>query len=478
VHLLVLLILAIPLVAAESSPAPILSGPLTLAVAAGGPVLILLGAWGLLRLARPASRRPPATPGWSSWRAIGRSERRLRRLQWAVLIPHAVACFGGGLPWRVRELVGDWIILDELLVMLPPLLALVGVWMIWAPVEIALRDAGMIDRFERGLALGDRQTRRGVVGAQIRAQILLVLLPAILALGLIEIARDALADVEPTWILDAAQFAAVALVLVISPWLARVVLDATPMPEGPLRDMLLEVAHRYGVRIGSVLVWRTGMTQHNGAVVGVLPGARCVLLTDALLEDLPERELVAVMAHEVAHLRCRHMLIALAALLTTSTLLSLVLSLLLGQLLEPSSALAAGLTEQARSALVDGGALIGAVVGVLVIFGWVSRRLERQADAFAVRHLSSGLCAEGAAEHLTSSAAQTMCDALDSVARPSGIDPRQHSWRHGSIVWRQSYLRALAGLPLGPLAIDRQVRWIAGASVAGMILAAALGAVL
>ena len=51
-----------------------------------------------------------------------------------------------------------------------------------------------------------------------------------------------------------------------------------------------------------------------------------------------------------------------------------------------------------------------------------------------------------------------MCGALESVARINGMDPNRHTWRHGSIRWRQNRLRALIGTPLDSLSIDHVVR--------------------
>ena len=56
--------------------------------------------------------------------------------------------------------------------------------------------------------------------------------------------------------------------------------------------------------------------------------------------------------------------------------------------------------------------------------------------------------------------AQGMIDALQHVADLNHILIEKHSWRHGSIAWRQRYLRSLVGRSVGQLPIDRQMRWI------------------
>ena len=55
--------------------------------------------------------------------------------------------------------------------------------------------------------------------------------------------------------------------------------------------------------------------------------------------------------------------------------------------------------------------------------------------------------------------------ALESVARYNGMDPARHTWRHGSIRWRQSRLARLVGRPIDDLPIDRQVRLLKAGTI-------------
>ncbi len=72
---------------------------------------------------------------------------------------------------------------------------------------------------------------------------------------------------------------------------------------GPLRDRLFELAARAGVRVRQVYVLSASRTKLANAFA-VRGGS--VLLTDHLLEQLSRREVDAVIAHELAHLRHRH----------------------------------------------------------------------------------------------------------------------------------------------------------------------------
>ena len=67
-----------------------------------------------------------------------------------------------------------------------------------------------------------------------------------------------------------------------------------------------------------------------------------------------------------------------------------------------------------------------------------------------------------------------MCAALESVAVMNGLDPRRHTWRHGSIRWRQNRLLALVGRSTRSLPVDRQVRAVKLGVGAALVLLAFL----
>ncbi len=100
-------------------------------------------------------------------------------------------------------------------------------------------------------------------------------------------------------------------------------------------------------------------------------------------------------------------------------------------------------------------------------FGWISRRFEWQADAFAAKQLSRD---EPGAAAVTQEAVEAMCGALGTVAALNHMNPGAKSFRHGSISLRQQRLRRLVGVPLDRLPIDRTARWMKGAIVVGLAI--------
>jgi STE24 endopeptidase len=210
----------------------------------------------------------------------------------------------------------------------------------------------------------------------------------------------------------------------------------------------------------------------NALVLGAFWPSRYLLFTGPLLERLPAPQLDAVVAHEVAHIKLHHMpwlLVAAVAAMLTGAWAGLGLgqaAVALGLALNWNMLTILGATQAATLAT-----LLGLALG-LVALGFVSRRFEWQADAFAVRHLAREELASAqmhASSLITARAAHTVRDMLQSVAQANGFSTSRPDFRHGSIEHRQTRVLALVGLPSKTLPIDRTVLAIKAASATALI---------
>jgi len=117
-------------------------------------------------------------------------------------------------------------------------------------------------------------------------------------------------------------------------------------------------------------------------------------------------------------------------------------------------------SEQLAPDIVAGIALpLGLIAGVLV-FGFVSLRFERQADAFAVKHMAGDISLGGEGILISEDAAGAMSESLRQVARYNHISLDRFTWRHGSIAQRIAAIHGLTGRSTRKLPIDRQIRII------------------
>jgi STE24 endopeptidase len=386
---------------------------------------------------------------------------------------HLVAVFLLGWVEAVRRAVGDLVLIDELLAAAPPVLFVAAGWAATAGVQRRLREAIVLRRLEHGLSAAEPPGPWSMVLLAARHNLPPVVVPVSLVLGWTELVERGLARaLSPQWrgviapeaasaAAGLAQFAGLVVILLAAPLVLRRFWSTRELT-GPVRDRLAALAQRHRVRLGTPLVWLTHGSMVNGAVLGLFWPARYILLTDALLEHLTPEQVEAVSAHEVGHIRRRHMVWLGACVMAALLACGLAAEGLARTLALPASA-ALNAAASAVSLIVAG-----------VVFLLVSRRLEWQADAFAVRHLSEAPPAGEPAGVITPEAAQIFAGALQAVADLNGVPTRRPSLRHGSIALRQRRLNDMVGRPLDRLPIDRQARWIKRA--AGLTLASCLTA--
>ncbi|MEE2682240.1 MAG: M48 family metalloprotease [Planctomycetota bacterium] len=409
-----------------------------------------------------------ATSGFVS--SVRRASLRLRVMQWIVVGCTVLSLLGLGWLELVRTVTGDLVVLDELLAILPALLLLAMLWAVQWPLERLLRESMLLRRLDQGLPVHAIPSTGRYVVEQVRMHLLLIVAPALTVLALVETAdlctRLVLPEADAAVVAPWAAGGSGLLGLLIAPLVIGRAIGATPLPPGTMRGAMEQVLRDAGVRVRDILVWPTSGCLLNGAVVGLLPRVRYVLLTDGLLELLSLDQIRAVMAHEAGHLRHRH--------LPWTALILVTLFAGYGQLMEwiinpifqamlPGSGDPASLQSTFE---IFGVVVVGGMC--FFSFGAISRRFELQADAAAACDLTFRNREEdhsAAAGIVSSGAVDLMSSALGMVALVNGLDPSRHTWRHGSIRWRQQRLRSIVGRPISGLRIDAQIRCLKGLTV-------------
>ena len=158
----------------------------------------------------------------------------------------------------------------------------------------------------------------------------------------------------------------------------------TPLPDGELKDAILDLARRTGFRAGGISVMDASRrTAHGNAYFTGVFGQKRIVLFDTLLEAMGSREVVAVLAHELGHFKLHHVRWGMARGIATSGLVFYALSLCLP--LDPFYS-AFSLEKSAYGALAVFGLWFGLVSFLLQpLENALSRRHEFAADAFALR---------------------------------------------------------------------------------------------
>lgn len=417
-----------------------------------------------------------------SIKRVRRVERAAAIARWSLLAAHAAAVLAFGLLAQIRAFAADRlavhnpVALDELVALVPLVLGFTAVEFVIYPVERRLRDALLIRSLDEGRPVHPYPPRARFVWLWSRHHILFILIPLAILLAWSETApRLVPASVTgPTAraLLEIAfQVLGLAAVFTLIPPLLVRIWDTVPLAESPLRARIEAMCRTHGARVRDLLVWRTGGLILNGAAIGLLAPLRYIVLTDALLEQLTERQTEAVAAHEVGHMRHRHTLwlalAVLASVLAGGTLTGWAILAL-----EDLGLMPKGGAGQ-RTAITI--ALVATLALTLIVLGMVSRRFERQADAFALRHLSGETSRKHPVE-VTREAALAMAGALERVAEAHAIDTRRRTFRHGSILGRQRAMSAAIGHLSNRLPADRTAGRARYAILTLLILGLALAA--
>lgn len=230
----------------------------------------------------------------------------------------------------------------------------------------------------------------------------------------------------------------VALIIFLVPAIIPWIWKCRPFPQGPLRKIITDSLEKSGVRCAEILLWPLGRGRVcTAAVLGLVPRFRYILLTPCLVEYLHPAEIEAVLAHEVGHIRYRHLLWYVVFLGAYSAVLFSLLDPLWTWMLSRHFTMEFLVffqdMPQSVSSLL---ALLPMVILMLLYFrlmmGYFMRNFERQADlhVFDVQGHPANLI-----------------NALEKVALVAGGIREQPSWHHFGIAERVDFLQRTAAHP-------------------------------
>lgn len=369
----------------------------------------------------------------------------------------------------------------------PPLVAWMALWWAQFPADRALREQNILIQLDQDLPLQPPPSFRTYFFVNLRLQLLFTIAPVLLLLVLHDFLSlilppifdriGALANHEE--LIEAMiTLLAFALFVVFSPELLRRVLQTETLPDCPLRRRLKSVARKYRVGFRDVLLWKTHSQMGNAAVMGYVPRFRYVLLSDLLLETMRDEQIEAIFAHEMGHIMHRHLYWLVAAM--AAMLFAIAGS---GQMI--ADALQRFASHARLGDSVQAALLLGASLGLFaLVFGYFSRKFERQADVFAARTMQNAFDESGEEPEDASAArpvlmntavldelgialappsrspvgrhgAAVFCSALERVAVVNNIPIAARSWCHGSIAKRMRFLENLGRDPRQTAQFDR-----------------------
>ena len=204
----------------------------------------------------------------------------------------------------------------------------------------------------------------------------------------------------------------------------------TTMPAGPARERIEKFCQSQNVGYKDIMIWPLFEGQAlTAGVMGLTKQFRYLLVTPALLTSLSPDEIEAVMAHELGHVKKRHLQLYFLLFLGFGTLSQLVTYPMLYLLTnsdffyqaihfdkKPSNALSLVSTVPM---------LILMIVYFRYIMGFFMRNFERQADLYALKTMGTSI-------HLI--------NVFEKISWLSGNIRELPSWHHFGIGQRIRYL--------------------------------------
>ena len=270
-----------------------------------------------------------------------------------------------------------------------------------------------------------------------------ILIPWTLLFGIIDIVRLLPFD-PPKRILASAvgQTSYFLIFLIIAAIFAPVVVKlfwrCRPLEEGEHRRRIEALCRRAGVGYADIVRWPIfGGRMLTAGVMGLVSRFRYIMVTEALLQLLSPDEIDQVMAHEIGHVKGKHilcyMLFLLGFMLISYTTYPLTVMLLFfdGPLLDLFR-----LFDLNPFNLLPTIYALNLIIAVSIyfryIFGYFMRNFERQADVYVFRLYPT---------------AQPLISTFDKIVANSGQPADKPNWHHFSIQQRIDYLNKCQAAP-------------------------------
>ncbi len=437
--------------------------------------------------------------------AIANLHRSLARFSWGTQIARLMIplWFGVGvfaLGWvrvvdRALGPIGHWPVdLPGAIVgTMPAMLAWMGLWWASFPADRALREQSLLLQLQDGLPIHSPPGFWNYFGANLRMQLLFTVVPIAAIMFLRDIASSSLwwglgvnlraAKLNEETATSAAKIIeycllpiSAALVFLFAPEILRRVLHTEPLPDSTLRRRLEEICQRSKLRYRDILLWHTGNSMGNAAVMGVIPQVRYILLSDLLLETMTDRQIEAVFAHEAGHVVHRHI-----AWYAVFVIVIMSIFVVLGEVARMLGIELAFIPQWMRDPLL----MMISVATMFLLFGVLSRWFERQADVYAARIMERQLASgsevrasdfptrpianatiprlrpmHSPGTFVGELGAMVFASALQRVAVVNNIPIAARNFSHGSIKQRMGFLRHLSADPSRTARFDRRMKWI------------------
>jgi len=221
-------------------------------------------------------------------------------------------------------------------------------------------------------------------------------------------------------------------VAIIGPLLIQKFWRCKPLEDGYDRKRITELCQRADLEYADILYWPIfGGKMITAGVMGLIKKFRYILVTPSLLQMLDPPEVDAVIAHEIGHIKKKHLLFYLAFFVGYMLLSYVVFDLIIFAIIYAKPVYwLINKSGFSQTTVISGISSVVIISLFLIyfrfIFGFFMRNFERQADTYVYALFDS---------------AQPLISTLEKIAATSGQSADKPNWHHFSIQQRVDYLR-------------------------------------
>lgn len=255
-------------------------------------------------------------------------------------------------------------------------------------------------------------------------------------------------------------------VAVLGPTMIQKFWRCKPLESGEHRERIESLCRKAGLAYADILYWPIfGGKMITAGVMGLIQKFRYILVTPSLLRLLEPEEIDAVIAHEIGHVKRKHLLFYLLFFVGYMFLNYVIADAVYWGLISAEAFYwFLNKTEFNPSTIISALYSLVFILSLIIyfrfIFGFYMRNFERQADIYVYTLFDS---------------AKPLISTLEKIVTTSGQSADRPNWHHFSIRERIDYLKKCEFDIKWIARHDRKVKKSIGIFLAAMLLVGLIG---
>jgi Zn-dependent protease with chaperone function/Tfp pilus assembly protein PilF len=255
-------------------------------------------------------------------------------------------------------------------------------------------------------------------------------------------------------------------VVIIGPAMIQKFWRCKPLESGYVRSRIEKLCKRAGLEYSNILYWPIfGGRMITAGIMGLIKKFRYILITKALVRHLEPEEMDAVIAHEIGHIKRKHLHFYLVFFIGYIFVSYTIFDLLIYFIIYTDP-----VYRLISSSGINHDTIISAVFSLIIIiiffvyfryiFGYFMRNFERQADTYVFALFPS---------------AKPLISTFKKIAATTGQSPDKPNWHHFSIKERIEYLNLCEEDKTYITRQDRKIKKSIAAYVAAIVIIGGIG---